>query len=154
MRTIFFLSVLVAFLITGSCGKSSLGEKFYTINIDNNSAGIVYFYAYDEFSEIQYPDTVLPSTNPGPTKLGSGARFYIRDREPWAELINELSSDTLSIFFFADNTYEDSSWSAISNQYLILKRYDLSIEDLERINFKVPYPPDETMEGIQMYPPE
>ena len=153
MKNIRILCILSLLLISSAC-EDTFGEKFYTIFIDNNSSKTVYFYTYDEFSEIQYPDTILPSTNPGPTILGSGARFYIRDRKPWPELINELSSDTLSIFFFADNIYEDSSWSAISNQYLILKRYDLSIDDLERINFKVPYPPDETMEGIQMYPPE
>lgn len=153
MKNTIILCLSSLFFISSGC-KDDFGEKFYTIFIDNNSSKTVYFLVYDEFSEIQYPDTNLPSADPGLTKLGSGARFYIRDRKPWQELINELPSDTLSIFFFVDNVYEDSSWATVSSQYLILKRYDLSIEDLERLNFYVPFPPDETMEGIKIYPPE
>lgn len=141
-------------LISSSCDENVFGETFYTMTLKNNTEGLIYFVAYDEFSAVQYPDTALPLTAPHLTKIESNGKFYIHERTPWQELIKKLSVDTLSIFFFADSIYEDSSWSAISNQYLILKRYDLSIEDLERINFKVPYPPDETMEGIKMYSPE
>ncbi len=141
-------------LTLSSCDEKILGETFYTLTLKNNTEGSIYFVAYDEFSALQYPDTVLPLTAPYLTKIEAKRQFKIHERTPWQELLSELSADTLSIFFFADNIYEDSSWSAISNQYLILKRYDLSIDDLERVNFKLPYPPDETMEGIQMYPPK
>ena len=36
--------------------------------------------------------------------------------------------------------------------YKVLARYDLSLEDLERLNFELSYPPDNRMQGIKMYP--
>lgn len=154
MKKIILLLVISLFLISGSCEKNPFVERFYTITVINQSSQMIYFLPYDKFSEIQYPDTTLPIQKPDATILGIGAKFYIDKREPWSNEINELPADTLSIFFFDKTVFEDSSWTEITNNYLVLKRYDLSLQDLERLNFNVPYPPDETMEGIQMYPPE
>lgn len=141
-----------AILVLSGCEENFLGEKFYTITIENNSSETIYFLKYDEFSEIQYPDTSLVNEDPDLIALGASRKFYVRDRNPWNESINELEADTLSVFIFDAQVYEDSIWSVISNQYMILKRYDLSIEDLERLNFVVPYPPNAKMEGMQIYP--
>lgn len=142
------------FLISGSCEKNPFVETFYTITIINSSSQSIYFLSYDKFSEIQYPDTTLPAQKPNVIILGPDGKFFIDKREPWSEEINDLAADTLSIFFFEKTSFEDSSWTKIRDNYMVLRRYDLSLQDLERIDFDVTYPPDETMEGIQMYPPE
>lgn len=154
MRKIIFLLIISLFLISGSCEKNPFVERFYTITVINQSAQMIYFFPYDKFSEAQYPDTTLPNQKPNAILLGPDAMFYIDKREPWAEEFNELPAETLSVFFFDKTVYEDSSWADIKNGYMVLKRYDLSLQDLERLDFDVPYPPNETMEGMQIFPPE
>ncbi len=63
-----------------------------------------------------------------------------------------LPNDTLSIFIFHSDTVSSYPWQTIRTEYKILKRYDLSIADLERLNYKVSYPPDNRMENVKMYP--
>jgi len=41
----------------------------------------------------------------------------------------------------------------IREEYKVLKRYDLSIEDIQLLNYEIPYPPTEVMRGMRMYPP-
>lgn len=154
MRKTVILLAVSFFLISGSCEKNPFVETFYTITVINQSTQMIYFLPYDKFSEIQYPDTTLPASKPHAVLLGPGANFFMDKREPWSEEINELSADTLTLVFFDKFVYEDSSWADIKNHYLVIKRYDLSLQDLERLDFDVPYPPNETMEGMQMYPPE
>ncbi|NEN25809.1 hypothetical protein G3O08_20170 [Cryomorpha ignava] len=154
MKKIIPILIIGLFLISGSCEKNPFVEKFYTITIINQSSQMIYFLGYDKFSEIQYPDTTLPIQKPNATILGHGAKFFIDKREPWSEEIDELPADTISFFFFDKAVFEDSLWTEIKNDYLILKRYDLSLQDLENLDFNIPYPPVETMEGMQIYPPE
>lgn len=152
MKLLVTLFITFLFLTSGSCNKNPLVEEFYTITIDNESRKSIYFYPYDMFSAIQYPDTTLPSIDPRATILGANARFYIDKREPWIKEFNMLVADTLSIFIFDSEVYENADWSEIRDDYNILKRYDLSLEDLEQIDFTVTYPPDASMQGVKMYP--
>ena len=42
----------------------------------------------------------------------------------------------------------------IQPNYAIEARYDLSLADLEKLNFTVPYPPDISMKGMKIYYPK
>ena len=42
---------------------------------------------------------------------------------------------------------------SIRYHYVILKRYDLSKKDLQKLNWNIAYPPIEAMKDIKMYPP-
>jgi hypothetical protein len=64
-----------------------------------------------------------------------------------------LPSDTLMIYVFDAEIIENIPWSTIANGYMILKRYDLSLEDLAKLNWTITYPPTEEMKNIKMYPP-
>ena len=41
----------------------------------------------------------------------------------------------------------------IISDYLVLRRYDLTPADLELLNWEIPYPPDERMKNMKMWPP-
>ncbi len=64
-----------------------------------------------------------------------------------------MVKDTLSVFFFHQDTLQKYKWQEIKDKYKILKRYDLSLNDLQNLNFSIPYPPDETMKNMKIYPP-
>jgi hypothetical protein len=132
--------VLVIFLYAGSCDKPPLVERFYSIEITNSSVDTICPYLALGEGLTQYPDTTLPSDRPALVKIAPNKRFYYDSRKTWNQRIDELAADTLSIFIIDAGVYRDSSWSVIRDQYLILKRFDLSVDDLKSINWKVSYP--------------
>ena len=69
------------------------------------------------------------------------------------EIFFNLPKDTLSVFIFHTDTLTEYTWNEVRDKYMILKRYDLSLDDLRRLNFKITYPPNEIMDNIKMYPP-
>lgn len=59
----------------------------------------------------------------------------------------------MSIFIFDLDTLEYYNWDGIRNSYKVLKRYDLSIENLEELDFIVSYPSTNWMiDNVKMYP--
>ena len=61
--------------------------------------------------------------------------------------------DTLFLFIFDANVIERTPWDIVARDYLVLRRYDLTLEDLQRLNWQVTYPPDERMRDVRMWPP-
>ena len=55
--------------------------------------------------------------------------------------------DTLRFFIFDAEIMEQEL------RHKVLKRYDLSLECLQRLNFTVSFPPGEEMRDIVQYPP-
>ncbi|NLL27401.1 MAG: hypothetical protein GX259_01250 [Bacteroidales bacterium] len=61
-------------------------------------------------------------------------------KEKWEKVFKKLPKDTLSIFIFDSDTLAKYSWDRIRSDYNILKRYDLSLKDLETQNWTISYP--------------
>jgi hypothetical protein len=77
---------------------------------------------------------------------------------PLENYFHKIPSDTLSVFYFHVDTINKYSWEEIRQGYKVLRRYDLSIDDLYLLYNKydipeIPYPPDERMKNMKMYPP-
>jgi hypothetical protein len=58
-----------------------------------------------------------------------------------------------SIYVFDKQILSTITWDTVKSHYMVLCRYDLTPEDLELLNWEVPYPPDERMKNMKMYPP-
>lgn len=148
-RTIQIFSVIIIVFCILGCGKL-FGEKFYTLGVFNNTSKLIRPYLG---TNPAFPDTTLPIKKPGSVKVGSALKFDFTSQIPWSNIISELPADTLSIYLFDDNIFSSDDWADIRENYKILMRYDLSIEDLERLNWKVTYPPSENMKDIKQFPP-
>ena len=61
--------------------------------------------------------------------------------------------DTLYIFIFEEDVLANHSWADVVDKKLILQRYDLSLKDLQQLNWQISYPPSEQMKDMKMYPP-
>jgi len=48
--------------------------------------------------------------------------------------------DTLSVFIFDAQVLESTPWDTVKAKYIVLKRYDLSLDDLNRMNWTITYP--------------
>lgn len=132
------LSAIV--LCSNACEKPPFVDKFYDIIVTNNSSSEIRVYLADEYASKQYPDTTLPNEKPALQKARVGKSCYFDSRTPWEENLKKLPADTLSIFFIDNAIYENEPWDSIRVHYKILKRLDLSIEDLKALNYKISYP--------------
>ena len=105
-----------------------------------------------------YPDTLLPSTNFTVTKNIKPGRSDSYDSGiEWKKIFSRLPKDTMSVFIFHTDTLTKYPWEEVRDRYMILRRYDLSYDDIVRLynkhNFpEIPYPPDERMKYMKMYP--
>lgn len=140
------LSVLFFILLTSfsSCGdkdpKYCDGGWDTRLKIVNTSDKSIYVY-----HSAAYPDTNSYSlfTNYDISKPRSGyirANDSIIKRESctWDDYFEKyVNSDTLMIFVILD---EGQGQDHLKDHHTVLKRYDLTLQDLEKMNWTVTYP--------------
>ena len=103
-----------------------------------------------------YPDTMFIIKPTGILKPYSHSNTPISF--PLEDIIKKTPKDTLSFFFFHADTLEKYPLEILQRDYKILRRYDLSSQDVIALKNKygipeIPYPPDERMKNMKMYPP-
>lgn len=134
--------ILLFFLLVAlGCDK----EDRYVFTIKNNTNITIGYYLaiVESYGGSEYPDTLLPSTGYLVTReIKPFDKIFVGDNPaPWDDMLSsQLSSDTLSVFFFDADTLHAYAWEEIQQDYKILARYDLSIEDLKRMDFTITYP--------------
>ena len=140
---------LLVFILVGCPDK---GVSYLCIK--NNSHHDIVFYYYG--GEHSYPDTTFILKPSGIINPSSVPCTPInRPLEYFAQMARK---DTLSFFFFHADTLEKYSLRELQRDYNILRRYDLSSQDIiilknERGFPEIPYPPDERMKYMKMWPP-
>lgn len=147
------LIAILAFVVLSSlkCEKFPLVDRFYSIAVQNCTSDTIYSdLGLKPF--LQYPDTTLPTVKPVLMHIRPQSSFNLYSRKPYEEVIANLPADTLSIYIFSKSVYKDTLWSNVHGRYLVLKRYDFSLEDLKKLNWEVVYPPTPEMKDIKQYP--
>ena len=159
MRNLICLMTLVwlLLLILSSGCKDTLPKSSITL-MNSSDMDISYYFAFGGEGGILYPDTTLSTlsatlTPPFP-EARKGQSGYYDCHCTEEEIFEFIPSDTLSLYIFHPDTLAKYEWQKIIEDYKILKRYDLSLGDLQRLGFEVMYPPNANTDGIQMYPPE
>ena len=157
-----------AFMLLLACGQESfdLPESTY-LNFTNNSKDSLYTYIAlgdRPWSITAYPDTLLPPSDT--TFIGKKAHIlplhkwhsaetdslvsFIGDQKYYLQ--ERLPKDTLSVFIISCDTLNKYGYDVVAKENRILVRYDLSIPDLERMNYNIPYPPALWMKETKMFP--
>jgi hypothetical protein len=136
--------------------------NYYDVNYINNASFDIYYYVVDNYGKIEpnvYPDTTILFDK---NKLGliKAKSYFIKAyyRKSVEKIISEITSDTLSVFYFHPDTVSKYPWEIIQHEYKVLKRYDLSVEDIHKLKNKydvpeIPYLPTAIMKDMKMYPP-
>jgi hypothetical protein len=137
-------------------------DYYYSIFIYNNSNDTIFLYvALGGEKGIEYPDTTISfSQNFVKQRQINPYRKY-DDGHPYTIeylFFNKLNNDTLSLYLFDKDTLDAYLWQTIQQDYKILQRYDLSLEDINNLKNEngipvVVYPPTEAMKNMKMYPP-
>lgn len=143
--------ILFCLIVTMALTSCEHYIQEYVILLKNDSNYKINSYAATT-QESAYPDTlIIENKFAWATTPGNSISFAVS--KPWEEVLEKLPKDTLSIFIFDSDTLENNSWDTIKGEYKILKRYDLSIENIQLLNYDIPYPPTEVMKDMKMYPP-
>ena len=158
MKKLFLLGI-VALIVTCKC--KDCFESNTPIYVNNKSKFIISFYIplIGMHGGI-YPDTTITfdkknvgySTEPENVAHAGISNISI---ERW---VHSFPKDTVSIFIFNKEILDNYSWDKIQQEYNILQRYDLSLEDFKKLSNKndipiISYPPTEDMKDVKMYPP-
>jgi hypothetical protein len=99
-----------------------------------------------------YPDTSIIQTEPRLWTVQSNDSFDdVSEWGTWKERFSKI--EKLSVFIFHTDTLNKYTWEEVRDGYMILKRYDMSLDDLKQCNFTVTYPPNEIMKNVKMHPP-
>lgn len=122
-----------------------------TIEIINNSEKTLYADC-----GVSYPDTLFDIRRPSPAyKIKPYERntTALWNRDYWEsdfEVGWIIPSDTLMIYIYDAELLDSKTFTHIKNT--VIQRYDLSLQDLQFLNWKISYPPSEAMKDIKMYP--
>lgn len=126
------LIIMSIILCGASCEKTV--DHVYSIKIQNNTNDTLLFYG-----SYNYPDTSVVQVKPILTRVYPKDYNYLDSKKDWDEVLVP-PKDTISIFIFRKDTVDKYSWDKIRSDYNVLKRYDLSLDDLKKLSWKVIYP--------------
>jgi len=151
VRNLIVLSCFFLFFC-GECKKAP-NEK-HSIKLTNSSqSSIGYYFALGGKFGNYYSDTIPPASNDYIGKdLGSNKTFYYYFGGSQENLFTGLPKDTLSVYVFSSDTLSKYPWAEVRNKYKVLKRYDLSLYDLNKLDWTITYPPSTEMKDVKMFP--
>lgn len=94
-------------------------------------------YPDTTFVNGEFPNPLLSDLNrilPNETNtMALAARYSFEEKFSY-------SYDTLMIFVFDAAVLETNPWETVQQDYKVLKRYELSFDDLQRMNWTITYP--------------
>jgi hypothetical protein len=136
-----FTVLLFPTIFIMSCCCIRLMERWDGIKIQNNTDKIILVSAgCEKYGLFSYPDTTMPLSKPSLLSVFSKDYNYLRSSIKWEEIVNEQPEKKLSIYFFNSDTINFYEWSEIKKGYKIMKRIDLSVEELNVMNWTITYP--------------
>lgn len=135
----YFFLVLLLLVIWG-CPDKDL-EFDSTVYFVNNSDKTLLEYSRDYC----YPDTVIPVG--GNVFEGWGKKFAIHPRSirkkkvSWRYgLTHEPTTSVMTIFLFDMAVVDSVPWEKICEDYLVAKRYEYTLGQLDSLNWTITYP--------------
>lgn len=138
-----YLIITSLIIILNACvnrGDSRIiGNEDYRLVVLNKSGGTIYAR-----QGITYPDTIPDSYNPANDdmyKAEPGKKATLMIRCCWESFFQtRVPSDTLMIFIYDAYTLETTPWDTVRKKCMYLKRYDLSLSDLQKSDWTIAYP--------------
>lgn len=130
------------FFLLISCVYTNTDDSHKLITIVNKSNKTLYV-----FRSYEYPNVEAYKHNPDPM-LGGDSK--VESHETTQSVLasgtsyehiyeNSIPSGTMMIYVFDGATLESQGWDYIKANNLVLKRYDLTLQDLQNMNWTITY---------------
>ena len=141
-KVIFILIALTPFLLSLTCSKN--GDCHKIISFVNNSTQSIYVGR----SLSIWPDTNLYSYDYNPLydslsyKINANQRSNgaLQSSACYEGVMSSPKSDTIMVYVFDAQVLETTPWDTVTANNMYLKRYDLSLQDLQNSNWTITYP--------------
>ena len=144
------LLFLTLTLLSGSCDDE---KDRYKLRINNLSDKPVYVAWTTSYPDTSLYTVVDPTPNVQIKRVEANTlqRSIYRNASKGLFYL-EGKIEKLSVFIFDAETLETTPWDIVQSKSLVLQRYDLTLEELERLKWIIPYPPTSAMKDVEMYP--
>lgn len=132
--------MLLTICLSSKCRKDS-ESCHHHIYIRNQSNVPVYINA-----SFSYPDTSIQGPNPALSgdyqKVNPGQTGTPINRSACFEDVfqDEIPSGYLQVFVFEAPVLESNPWEVVTQNYLVAKRYTVSLQELRNSDFTITYP--------------
>lgn len=135
MNYLFYLLIFCSVFLS-ACKEQISDEEIKQLTIINNSN-----HSVDCHVSYIYPDTSMSyMTDCDCSEILPHTECSAKTRYGWKSAIQRNKHGVI-IFFISDNdTIKKYGIDAWKGQYLILKRYELTYDDLKRSNWSITYP--------------
>jgi len=148
---IVIIMLLIPFLMGGSCDNDdeNCHDRIYFLNKTSRT-----LYVKKEDSAILSRYNGYPYSDS--YKVLSNENNYTAFFNVFSgrsDCYENTLKDTLYIFIFEEDVLANHSWTDVVDKNLVLQRYNLSLQDLQKLNWQISYPPSELMKDMKMYPP-
>lgn len=148
-------NLILIFLATALCAtkcKKDSEDCHFTVPYKNNTQKSLYI-----ITESYYPDTILrnpnPANNPQLYKVKPLSILSYKEKSCIEAIYNVYTpSDTMMFYIFDAEVLENTDWEVVKTNNMYLQRYDLSLEDLRKLNFTITYPAPPEMKDMKMWP--
>ena len=158
-KPIVFLLIGIIIIIS-SCVADRM-DRHRNIPIQNNTNHSVYVLEESKEQYFMFPsfqDTILqpwycdPSTDSTTSLIKPREEKALFSRSGY-EYEFGYEYDTLLVFVINADTLKTYGWDTVRVNYKVEQRYDLSLADLQSVDFRLTIPPTKAMKHIHMWPP-
>ncbi len=112
-----------------------MSKSVMRLYVENKTSKVIVFYVGFKYPDISLEEDPLLVGIP----INKTVSKYYSERD-WSAVFKRAPNDTLSVFLFSNDALLKYSWDEIRSGYKVLKRLDLSQQDLEAMNYTVTYP--------------
>ena len=130
-------AIFTTLLLSANCCKNK-DNCHDTIFIKNSSDKAIYFD-----KSYRYPDTIPHNdgvvSEPSIYRVEKSSEKQSITRGCYEGKMNS-SYPKIMFFIYDAQILENTPWDTIAKKNMVLKRYDLSLEDLQRMNWTITYP--------------
>lgn len=143
----------MSLFLVQSCKDFSIAEKGLFIE-NNSSKKIVVADNQDKSYVSLYPDTNISEAIIIWKYINRNTKSDFLWNRDWEGGFNHHSPNGIkTIFIFDADTVDAYPMEVIRTEYKVLARYDVSLSDLEKRNFVLEYPYDESKGKLKVYIP-
>ncbi len=140
-------------LIISSCVKD--GHETFTVS--NHSKQQLFF---DWCADYPSPDTIRINVKPNTVEANPGyiipplSDKKFGTNQLWGRIEKLFYNKTHKSFMLFDyDLLMTENPETIAENYMVLVRYDVTLDDLDRLDWTLHYPPTPAMRDVHMYPP-
>jgi hypothetical protein len=131
-----YLMLSSLLIITSTCDM--LKNEDPKLRVKNVSEKAIYVSWTTDYPDTSFNRVANPTYNPELYKVEAHSVQKEYYKAPSKGLFRDV--DTISVFIFDAQVLESTPWDTVKAKYLILKRYDLSLDDLINMNWILTYP--------------